>query len=241
MEYINNNKKLFGMKTQNDALYNNILSKDSEFASTFERITIDFVNWDENTIFEALKQENKLFKDISAKFVVKPEKIKTIDVSTKESDEPDDEDYQEPIKKFNTICNMEDIKRAFFNDDLETFELLFLNQQFKLYAVNYKYNSDNDGKLAYVAKNLVSGMVKNFDDYRKYFMNVFRCYQPNLDELKYEYKSYWIVNTTEPIKNIIGSLYDDFEFVEISSDNLQKNIIKESKDNENCLIEKYVH
>ena len=75
-------------------------------------------------------------------------------------------------------------------------------------------------------------------------MICFRCWKfDNNDEIKYKYDSLWIVNTNEPIHNIIGSICDDFEFEEFN--NLDKFIMEIKKiiniDSTNCIGESYVH
>ena len=72
-------------------------------------------------------------------------------------------------------------------------------------------------------------------------MICFRCYK--LDDNKYEYKSYWIVNTNDPVENIIGSVADDFNFIEnYNISDFLNNIKKiENIDDSNCIGESYVH
>ena len=55
----------------------------------------------------------------------------------------------------------------------------------------------------------------------------------------------WIVNSTDPLVNIIGSLYEDFEFVEVSQENLAKFMVDFRKTNfdepTNVIDELYAH
>ena len=86
--------------------------------------------------------------------------------------------------------------------------------------------------------------MRNFDDYRKYFMICFRCWKDSNEiKIKYQYKSLWIVNTLEPIANVIGSFSDDFEFVEESDITTFISDIKklENIDESQCIGESYVH
>ena len=119
----------------------------------------------------------------------------------------------------------------------------FSNTNLSLYFANYKYSSDKDGAPDFVAKNLIGGFVRNLEDYKKYLMVCFRCYQ--ICTSKYKYKSLWIVNTTEPLNNVIGSFYEDFDFVkvdEIEIDNFLETIKRSNESNDsNLLIEKYLH
>jgi len=166
------------------------------------------------------------------------------------SNEDNEDLYDEPVKKFDTLTNMEDMKRAFFGDNIELFKEQLKIHPFKLYKANYKYNSDKDGVPEFSAKNLLKGFVRNFDDYRKYFMICFRCWKFT-DKNEYKYESFWIVNTNEPVKNIIGSIWDDFDFEEISNldlDSFIREIIKIPETNEQthsngftCIGESYVH
>ena len=71
-------------------------------------------------------------------------------------------------------------------------------------------------------------------------MICFRCHKVGSN---YEYKSKWIVNTNEPVINVIGSLYDDFEFKEVSEDfeNFVKSMEKLDENTEGLIGEAYVH
>lgn len=71
---------------------------------------------------------------------------------------------------------MEDIKRAFFNKEYDTFETLIKQHPLRYYRASYNYASDKDGAPEFVAKNLVKGFVRNLDDFRKYFITGFRCF-----------------------------------------------------------------
>ena len=135
------------------------------------------------------------------------------------------------------------MKRAFFgceNNDLTEFNEFTNLYNFKLYIVNYKYSSDKDGAPTFSAKNLVGGFIRNFDDLRKYFMICFRCFSHN--DGTYTYPSYWIVNSNEPLQNIIGSMYDDFEFTECCDKEVfYKYMHKMNSEEENLVTERYVH
>jgi hypothetical protein len=131
------------------------------------------------------------------------------------------DNFEDPIKKFSTIINMEDAKRAFFNKEYELFELIIKEQGLKMYRVNYKYASDKDGVPEFSAKNLIGGCVRLFDDYRKYFMICFRCFK-DVNTITYTYPSLWILNSNDPIETIIDSLYDDYEFTQITDSELDK-------------------
>ena len=184
------------------------------------------------------KPEKKVEPKPEKKVEPKPEKI----IETKDEDDEDIE-YSDPIKKFETITNMEDIKRFFFSGNYEEFNKLVKEHNFKLYNVNYKYASDKDGCPTFSAKNLVGGFVRNFDDYRKYCMICFRCIRTDTDPITYKYPSLWIVNSNDDIKKIIGTLYDDFEFIEVidNKDIFYKNMEKMNSDDKFLIGESYVH
>ena len=221
-------KAILGIQKQNDSIFASLIAKNIYF----ERIIIP-KNSDEQEYLRLLNEENSKLKEIvkankpppQPKPVVeskpkesKPKESKPKESKPKESkenkdDDEEDEYYDEPIKKFDTITNMEDIKRAFFRGDYELFEEQLKVHHFKLYKVLYNYNHEKNGVPDFVAKNLLKGFVQNFSDYTKYFMICFRCWQSK-DKNIYKYDSLWVVNTNEPIQNIIGSIWEDFKFEE---------------------------
>lgn len=261
-------KKLEGMMKQNDGIYSSLSSRGIEFI----RHQIDMTNLfnstktsDElNQLMDQIMKENIELKDLLNKNkpvqvnqlkevklpqVAEPKEVKP-QTKSKQSDEDDEPSYEEPIKKFSTIFNMEDAKRAFFGKEYEQFNVLIREQQqLTFYTVNYKYASDKDGAPSFSAKNLIGGFVRSFDDYRKYFMICFRCIKHETDTT-YTYPSFWIVNSLDNVKDIIGSLYDDYTFEQLDTINEQNiNIflkqlekIRDTKEDNDLLIEeKYVH
>lgn len=135
----------------------------------------------------------------------------------------DDMSYIDPVKKYSTIGNLEDMKRLFFNCPSESDELgkyvknysQFIEyvkkeletKPYQFLKVTFKDSSEMNGKQDYIARNLNCSFVKEFEDYKKYLFCCFRCIQPNRQVTKYEYVSYWIVNTPD-IKHVIDQ-YDD--------------------------------
>lgn len=219
---------------QNDSIYNSLLAKNI----SFERKPINDEMSDEDKII-FLSDENEKLKNISKNNRPPPEVkvVKPVIVQIKETKQDEEENYETPIKKFSTITNMEDIKRAFFCKDYELFNELIKEFNFKYYSANYKYSSEKDGSPEFIAKNLVKGFVRNLDDYRKYFMVCFRCYK---NENNYTYPSLWIVNSNDDIKDIIESVYDDYIYKEENDIlNFLQNIQK--VEDENCIEELYVH
>ncbi len=242
--------KINGLIKQNEAIYTSlktknvvdlgelvVLSDDMTLEQKLEALTL------ENNRLKELSKQNKPPPQPKAEKQVVPQQPKK---EKKEDDnEEDDEDLKEPVKKFDCITNMEDIKRAFFgceNNDYTQFNELVKAHEFKLYKVNYKYSSDKDGAPTFSAKNLVGGFIRNFDDLRKYFMICFRCIKNDTTPVTYSYPSYWIVNSPEPLQNIIGSLYDDFEFVECNDKEEFYNLMyKLNSEDESLITEGYVH
>lgn len=247
-------KTIIGLQKQNDSIYSSLTNRGIQFERTIIPEGID-----EETHINLLKEENMKLKEVSnankpppqPKEEKKPpqqQPKKESKTEDKGEEDGDEETFEEPVKKFETITNMEDLKRAFFNGDYGLFETQVKTHPFKFYKVGYKYDSDKDGVPDFSAKNLLKGFVRSFDDYRKYFMICFRCWKYQ-HEVKYKYESFWIVNTNEPIHNIIGSTEEDFVFEEvIDIDNFISNIKKlpDSDDdvyvNEyTCIGESYVH
>jgi hypothetical protein len=229
--------KIKNLIKQNDSIYNSLLAKNIQFERT---IINDEIIDDDKIIF--LSEENEKLKNISKSNKPPPEVkiVKQVIVETKKEilQDEEDEKYEIPEKKFSTITNMEDIKRAFFCKDYELFNELIKQFNFRYFRADYKYSSEKDGLPEFIAKNLVKGFVRNLDDYRKYFMVCFRCYKN--ENNNYSYPSLWIVNSNDDIKDIIESNYDDYNYIEEKDvvtflQNMQK------VEDEKCIEEAYVH
>jgi hypothetical protein len=153
-----------------------------------------------------------------------------------------EEIYNDPITKYSTIGNLENAKRAFFNNDYDGFVKEINSKPYKLFVCNYKYSSDYDGRPDFIARNLNRGFVKDLEDNKKYFMCVFRCIKK--DDKIYDYKSLWIVNSNDQINLILGSRSEDFFWTEITDD-LNKNTFftdfNKQENNENIVSEDYLH
>lgn len=243
--------KLQAIQKQNDSIFFSLLARKIQFERT---IIPQDISEDEH--IRLLNEENLRLKEVvkANKPAPVPKEEKKVEQPKQESkpkekqnteskeDDEQEETFEEPVKKFDTIANMEDLKRAFFNGLYDEFETHFKSAPYKLYRVEYKYNEDKDGAPEFSAKNLLKGFVRNLDDYRKYFMICFRCWK-DLNEAKYQYKSLWIVNTNEPVRNVIGSFADDFEFIELTDITAFISGIKklENIDDTQCIGESYVH
>jgi len=235
-------KQIASLKKQNEGMETSFQTKGIKFT----KLSIDSMDPEAELLL--LKDYNNYLKGISAANrpppQVKEEKPKVAEVKPKDEDGDDDEPIKEVKPVFSTITNMEDIKRAFFSKDYDTAYQLIRQHPFKFYKANYKYASDNDGRPAFVAKNLLRGFVQSLDDYRKYLMVGFRCIQ--IEEKKYSYPSYWIVNSNDDLQTILGSIYDDFAFIPVVEEerivrmyrNMQKN---EDETDEALIGEVYLH
>lgn len=256
---MSSSKAIIGLQKQNDGMCSSLSARNIPF----ERI-VKPEGIEEEALLKLLQEENAKLKEIinankpPPQEKKKPEvQIPKVPIAKKETKPKEDDDgnceeetYEEPVKKFDTIVNMEELKRAFFNGDYVVFEEQIKANPLKFYKVSYKFDSDKDGAQEFSAKNLLKGFVRNFDDYRKYFMICFRCWK-NKHETKYKYDSFWIVNTNEPISNVIGSLAEDFDFIETMDiddfiDQIKK--LPESESDEpvwineyTCIGESYVH
>lgn len=241
-------KQIASLIKQNDGMETSFKTKNITF------IKLNIENVDPEVQLMLLKDYNEYLKNISKQNrpppQVKEEKLKEQPKSTEtklKDDDDDDEDTLKDIKPvYSTIANMEDIKRAFFSKEYEISQELIKQQPFKFYKVNYKYCSDNTGRPSYVAKNLLRGFVQSLDDYRKYFMICFRCILINKETNEYRYPSYWIVNSNDDIKIILGSLYDDYDFILVEGNNainkMLKKMEKNEDENDDALIgELYLH
>jgi hypothetical protein len=204
---IDNNIK--NLTNQNNSIYKGLNAKNI----VFTRYEVDY-NLTKEEILEILTKENEDLKNLAKNnrpFPQIKEPKKNIEKVNENINEKE-ESYEDPVKNFSTITNLEDIKRAFFNKEYDQFEKLIKEHNLKYYSASYKYESDKDGVQEFIAKNLLNGFVRSLDNFRKYFIVAFRCYKEN--DMKYSYPSLWILNSNDELSSIIGSLYDDFIFLE---------------------------
>jgi hypothetical protein len=241
-------KQIASLKKQNDGMETSFKSKNIKFT----KLVIN--NVDPETEIMLLKNYNTYLKGISSANRPPPQekpKVEPKEAPKKKEMSEEDDDDQDSVPKevkptYSTIANMEDIKRAFFCKEYETFNSLIRQHPFKYYKVSYKYSNDNTGRPGYIAKNLLRGFVQGLDDYRKYLMVCFRCILANKETNEYRYPSYWIVNSNDDIKSILGSSYDDYEFINVEEEEsitkLLKKMEKNEDENDDALIgEVYLH
>jgi hypothetical protein len=238
---------------QNDAIYNSLVSR----GITFDRVVIKDDDGEEEKI-TLLTNENAQLKELvkANKPPPQPKKEKQPQIvqqkkikETNKDDETDDVDeYVEKVKSYSIIVNMENIKRFFFMNEIENFKEEIKMHNLEYYEANYRYNSDKDGAPEFSANNLLKGFGKKLENVRKYFMISFRCFKIGSN---YKYKSLWIVNTTDNIRDVIGDFYDDFDFVKIPNNeinnfliNIEKKMITDESpliDGELLINEVYIH
>jgi hypothetical protein len=240
-------KQILNLKKQNEGMEIAFKNKNIEFT----KLIID--NSDPETEINQLKDYNNYLKCISLanRPPVEAPKQKQEAPPPKKKEKTEEDDEEDDLPKevkpvYSTITNMEDIKRCFFNKEYESFHTLVRQHPFKFYMANYKYSSDNTGRPSYVAKNLLRGFVQGLDDYRKYFLVCFRCILSNKETSEYSYPSYWIVNSNDDLKTILGSLYDDYEFIIVNEEDAICKLLKEMEKNEDekddtLIGEVYVH
>lgn len=247
-------KQIANLLKQNDGMETSFKNK----GIAFNQLTMDS-SMNSETMLGLLKEYNDYLKTISKNNRAPPpppvQKPKAEVPSNQEqkkkkekSEEDDDDDdvVKEVKPAYSTVTNMEDIKRAFFSKEYDTFHELVRQHAFKYYSVNYKYSSDNNGRPAYVAKNLLRGFVQGLDDYRKYLMVCFRCILSDPNTNEYTYPSYWIVNSNDNIAEILGSLYDDYEFSPVIEESdihtlLHKMEKSENESDDTLIGEVYLH
>lgn len=238
-------KQIANLMKQNEGMETSFRNKNI----AFNKLSLDN-NMESNMKFNFLKNYNEYLKGISVANKPPPqEKLKQqpkLEESKSKNDDDEDDVPKEIKPVYSTITNMEDIKRAFFSKEYETAYLLIKQHPLKFYKVNYKFSSDNTGRPSYVAKNLLRGFVQGLDDYRKYLLVCFRCILVDKNTNEYKYPSYWIVNTNDDLKIILGNRYDDYDFIALEDDkainNMLKKMEKNEDDNDESFIgEAYIH
>ena len=127
-------KQIDNFKKQNDGMETAFNTKNI----SFNKLSIDSV--DPETELGILKTYNEYLKGISKNNRPPPQEKPIKQEAPKKTEEEDEDDTpkEEAKPTYSTITNMEDIKRAFFSKDYETFNTLIREHPFKYYTVNYK-------------------------------------------------------------------------------------------------------
>lgn len=152
-----------------------------------------------------------------------------------------EQEYQEEVVetrvKYPTIGNLENAKRAFFNNSFDDFKSGALAKQYKYYNINYKYNSDYDGKPDFIVRNAVGGIAKQFEDSTKYVFAVIRATK---EDGKIVITGKVIYNSTSEMNEVIGSIVDDFNWIEVTGDSVS-DYLDDFKRNDSLFKEDFVH
>ncbi len=252
-------KQIDNLKKQNEGMEMSFKNKSIKFT----KLSID--NIDPETELMLLKDYNNYLKNISKNNRPKVESKPKVEtnkptnesnkqtLSSNDKDCDEDELTKEEKITYPTVCNMEEHKRLFFSKDYDAFNELInvqlsisLEPNLRFYKANYKWSDDNTGKPDFVARNLLRGFVQGLDNYRKYLMVCFRCILVDEETKKYRYPSYWIVNTDVDLNKLLGSTYDDYDFIKVEDeDAIEKMLLKMRKnedENDECLVgETYLH
>lgn len=235
--------QITNLKKQNEGMETGFKNKGIQFT----KLSIDSVDLESELLF--LKDYNEYLKNISKQNRPPPQEKPKVEetqlVKPKQNDDDDDDIPKEIKPVYSTITNMEDIKRAFFSKEYDDAFALIKQHPFKFYKANYKYADDNNGRPSFVAKNLLRGFVQTLDDCRKYFMICFRCILINKGPNQYRYISYWVVNTNDDLKVILGSTYYDYDFIQVKDEDSYKmlrQMEKNEDENDDDLVgEVYLH
>lgn len=247
------------LKKQNDGMYANLVKNNVPFErknpspdSESEEELLKFYLEEKQQLVQALQEFKKSQPKQEKVTVPKVEQPKTNPKKEKDDkEEADEETFVEKKKTYPTFNNMEELKRSFCNDEMDTFHKLCREQKYLFFEGNYKYASDMNGKADYVAKNLVAGFVRNLEERRNYFFNCYRCYtntnantntNSDADANTYSYTSLWIVNTDSDLMEVTEGCVDDFVLTKVEPGDLDRFLEKFQKSKEdNLLKEAYLH
>ena len=146
-------QKISSIQKQNESIHKSLISKNIEVEQE-----IIPENISEEDVYIILTNLNNKLKELAKQnkpVQIKEQKPQIQVTQSTQSTQPtqqnkatedlsDEENgYDPPKPKFETICNMEDIKRAFFSKEYEIAFQLIKAQPLLFYHVEYKFNSDN--------------------------------------------------------------------------------------------------
>lgn len=251
------------LKKQNDGMYANLVKNNVPFErknpspdSESEEELLKFYLEEKKQLVQALQEFKKSQPKQEKVSVPKAEQPKTNpkkeekqDKDKQEKDADDEETFVEKKKTYPTFNNMEELKRSFCNGEKDNFLKLCREQKYLFFEGNYKHAGDMNGKADYVAKNLVTGFVRNLEDRRNYFFNCYRCYantnantNSDADANTYSYTSLWIVNTDSDLTEVTEGCVDDFVLTKVEPGDLDRFLEQFQKSEEsNLLKETYLH
>lgn len=231
-------KQIQNLRKQNEGIESSLRNRNIQF----NKMSIDITCKPELEL-EVVRGYNTYLKEIAKQS--KPKDIKepthpsqpsqTSNV-TNVKDDTDEQDYEEEKIVYKPNISLEDTKRAFFSKEYPVFETLLNDfrkeDKVKFYKANYRWADEKLGKPEFIAKNQVRGFIQTLDSYRKYLMVCFRCIIVDIDEKRYRFPSYWIVNVDTDIKTLLGSIYDDFDFIEVNDDISVAKLLHKMRKNE---------
>jgi hypothetical protein len=231
------NKQFVSLLSQTNSIKSSLLARCIVFNdSETDLSTYDLEQLTKYNIYlKQVVKDNKPAHVKKEKEPVQPKQVKKDDL------EDEDELTKEEKITFATVCNMEDAKRSFFSNEFDEFvSHIGKEKELKFYKANYKWANDNTGRPDFASRNLLRGFVQNLDAYRKYLLVCFRCILVNKETKEYRYPSYWIVNTDVDLKTLLGSIYDDFDFIQVSEDDRVHSLLTKMRKHEDEIDDAFV-
>lgn len=231
-------KQIHNLRKQNEGIESSLRNRNIPF----NKMSIDITSKPElelevvrgyNTYLKEIAKQSKPPSQPAQPQPAQPMHVKDVKDVKEEKEEPD---YEEEKIVYKPNVSLEDTKRAFFSKEYPVFETLLNDfrkeDKVKFYKANYKWADEKLGKPEFIAKNQVRGFIQTLDSYRKYLMVCFRCIMVDIDEKRYRFPSYWIVNADTDIKTLLGSIYDDFDFIEVNDDTSVAKLLHKMRKNE---------
>lgn len=114
------------------------------------------------------------------------------------------------------IGNLEPVKRAFSNKEYQQFQELLEQQSppFRYLAGTYRGAEEFEGRPDFILHNRNKGFLQSdpLEKNRAYLFVAFSCFRK---EGKLVFQSYWIVNTEDPLEQLLEDELDSFELNEV--------------------------
>ena len=155
--------------------------------------------------------------------------------------ENQEETFEDAPTKYPIMGSLESLKSKYFNKVYEEFRSELLLKKFPVFTASYKFVDDFNNKPDFIIKNLLNGFCQQLEDKRKYLFVRFICRETH--EKSYILESFWITNSTLPLKEIIPDKYDDFTWNEINySEESQINlVINQFTSEDDYIATSYLH